>query len=149
MPRGLSTILSPSAFSKLCGEDPHNWRIQKHMAAIKAIELFHLDFDPSPKLRPSPRAVPYRLMVLCDHYNNNFLIRPTDSKLSPLQLWRVIYRRMLLNNSNIPTTSHKALFSSNGVPHLMKLQQRQSADASQRASSRLDRTTTQSKTTLQ
>ena len=110
MPCGLPTLLSNEAYTTLLRHDPNNWRIRKHVAAINAIELFRRRFDPSAKLKPSQSSVPPRLVVLCDHYNHNFLIKPTDSKLSSIIIWRLIYRHMTVNESNITTTSHKAIY---------------------------------------
>ena len=110
MPRGLPTLLSNEAYTTLLRHDPHNWRIRKHIAAINAIELFRRQFDPSAELKPSHSSVPLRLVILCDHYNRNFLIKPTDSKISSILIWRLFYRHMNVNKSDFTTTSHKAIY---------------------------------------
>ena len=144
---GLPTLLSNEAYTTLLRHDPQNWRIRKHVAAINAIELFCRQFDPSAKLKPSQSSVPPRLVILCDHYNHNFLIKHTDLKLSSIIIWRLIYRHMTVNKSYITTTSHKAIYiSSNVIQHLMKFQNLNSFDENQNVNSRLDRTNIPSKT---
>jgi len=112
MPQGNNSILPPSTLAKLSLEDTEHPRIRKHKASCLAIEYFHLDFHPRPEHHLTHNRVPHQLIVLCDHYNNNYLIRPTDMKISPIQLWRIIYRRSFshLSSHPMPITTHQAIY---------------------------------------
>ena len=110
MPRGPATILSPADLAKLHGQDPHHPRLRLHRAAIKAIEYYAVDIRPLADIRYSHSTVPVRLRIICNHLNENYLIRANDIKLSPIGIWRLIHRRAFASSSLTIPSSHNALY---------------------------------------
>ena len=119
MHRGYSIILSRKTLVRLQREDPHHPRIRRHDAAVKAIEFFHLEFHPQAEPRLKLATVPPNLSFICDHYNHHYLIRPTDLHITPMNIWRIIYRTSY-SERNCPITpeleSHDAIYIQQRIP---------------------------------
>ena len=92
MHRGYSIILSCKTLVRLLREDRHHPRIRHHDAAVRAIQYFHLEFHPHVEPRLKLATVPPNLSVICNHYNHHYLARPTDLHISPMNIWRIIFR---------------------------------------------------------
>jgi len=111
MPFGPRIILSIPELTELSKEDTQHPRIRRHIAACKAIEYFHLEFQPRPENNLSYSKPPIQLKILCQHYNTNYLVRVNDLHLQPLELWRFVYRRSFdLQSFPTPAPSHQAIY---------------------------------------
>ena len=118
MPRGPNIILTAANLERLRTIDPAHPQIRRHEAAGLASQYFLLDFRPCRSDRYTANRAPHALTILCQHYNDHFLIRPTDLKLPIISLWRIIYRQSLrlisLSKSNI--ISHDAIYVQERYP---------------------------------
>lgn len=106
--RGPSTVLSPKIIRQLTREDPQHPRLRTHYAACYVIQYFLAEAPLRPEHEFSFNSSPLRIKILCRHYNTQYLTRPTDVKLSPRPIWRLIYRRY--NSIPRPIISHQAIF---------------------------------------
>ena len=112
MPRGPPTLLSTAIFTKLFHQNPEHPRIRKHRACVQVIHyyLFH-SYSASTKHNLSPNRTPSQVKILCDSYNFNYLNRHTDSKISALCIWRIIYRRLNPHTDSINLNpSHAVIY---------------------------------------
>ena len=112
MPRGPPTILSTAIFIKLYPQNPEHPRIRKHTACVPVIHYYLLySHSASTNHNLSPNRTPSQVKILCDSYNFNYLNRHTDSKLSALCIWRIIYRRLNPNTDSINLNpSHEVIY---------------------------------------
>ena len=112
MPRGPPTLLSTAILTKLYQQNPEHPRIRKHRACVQVIHYYLLhSYSDSTKHKLSPNRTPSQVKILCDSYNLNYLNRHTDSKLSALCIWRIIYRRLKPNTDSINLNpSHEVIY---------------------------------------
>lgn len=123
MARGHLTILSQRNLAELQSHDPNHPRIRRHRAAVSSIEEFRRRYcNSGPDAQGYiDSTVPKLLREICTSQNKEYLCLPTDLKLSPLCIWRILLRSKLSlrtpfdakRSNNIPKTashpSHHAL----------------------------------------
>ena len=112
MPRGFNTILAPATFAALSRQNEEHPRIRKHIAFSKVIHYFHLNFDVRREHDIRLNRIPPMLTMIVNHYNNVYLCRPTDIKLSSILVWKFTFRRSFSKRPKPPlrSMSHQAIY---------------------------------------
>ena len=110
MPRGFNTILAPATFAALSRQNEEHPRIRKHIAFSKVIHYFHLNFDVRREHDIRLNRIPPMLTMIVNHYNDVYLCRPTDIKLSSILVWKFTFRRSFSKRPKPPlqSMSHQA-----------------------------------------
>ena len=95
MPRGFPVILKPSILQSLIFSDPHHPRVRLHYFAIEAVHQYEMNntFQVIHDTCMRSSSVPIKLLDIVKKFNRHSLNRPSDLKLSAINLFRIIQRK--------------------------------------------------------